>query len=122
MTSGEAVINAPQSKGDQRIQLPLRVVRFGFSCPSSSRSITASDADEFSEVGFEGVEAEGKSGQWHHRNGLPAEERLVSLREGGLGVRSRFPETPRIPRDGDFLASAPNLAQAIRAVSCVRGF
>ena len=32
---------------------------------------------------------EGKPGQWHFSNGLPAHERLVSLEGIGLGVRRR---------------------------------
>jgi len=45
-------------------------------------------------------------------NGLPADERLVSLGRSGPGVRSGFLETPRICFGGVFLASAQTAAQS----------
>ena len=66
---------------------------------------------------------EGQPGQWHFGNGLPADERLVSLGGSGLGVRRRFPETPLTPCDGDFLASTQTVSQSAglgASVPCVR--
>jgi len=35
----------------------------------------------------------------------------------GLGVRRRFPETPLAPCDGDFLASAQTVSQAVNRIT-----
>ncbi|MFM9196442.1 MAG: hypothetical protein ACKOWG_12000 [Planctomycetia bacterium] len=45
-------------------------------------------------------------------NGLPADERLVSLGRSGPGVRSGFLETPRTRFIGVFLASAQTAFQS----------
>jgi hypothetical protein len=47
----------------------------------------------------------------HDRNGLPADERLLSLGRSGPGVRSGFLETPRTRFVGVFLASAQTASQ-----------
>ena len=41
-----------------------------------------------------GERDQGQPGQWHFRNGLPADERPVSLGRSGPGVRNGFLETP----------------------------
>jgi hypothetical protein len=53
-------------------------------------------------------------GQWHFLNGLPADERLVSLGRSCPGVRSGFLETPRTRFGGVFLASAGRETQTAR--------